>query len=300
MARVWIVGSVALDTIEGPAGRAEKVLGGSATYASCAAGLFARAGIIAAVGDDFPAGALAVLGERGADLSGLKRLPGKTFTWAGRYAPEFRTRETTHLDLGVFGSFRPVLPGPLPAGDILFLGNIDHDIQLGVLDQAGKDAFVAADTIDHWIRSKRDALVTGLARTKLFFLNDEEARLLTGEENLARAGEAIRRMGPDSVVVKKGEHGSLLFTGSGICAMPALPLRGVVDPTGAGDSFAGAMLGSMAGQGSTGPDAMRLGMARGTVVASFTVEAFGVERLRKLSPVDVEARLARFRELVRF
>jgi sugar/nucleoside kinase (ribokinase family) len=159
---------------------------------------------------------------------------------------------------------------------------------------------VAADTIDHWIRSKRDALVKGLARTKLFFLNDEEARLLSGEENLVRAGEAIRRMGPDSVVVKKGEHGSILFTGSGMCVMPALPLRGVVDPTGAGDSFAGAMLGSMAGQGSTGPDAMRLGMARGTVVASFTVEAFGVDRLRKLSPADVETRLAHFRELARF
>jgi sugar/nucleoside kinase (ribokinase family) len=300
MGKVWIVGSVALDTIEGPAGRAEKVLGGSATYASSAAGLFSGAGIIAAVGEDFPPDAMKAMGERGCDLAGLKRLPGKTFTWAGKYAPEFRTRETTHLDLGVFGSFKPSLPGPLPAGDILFLGNIDPDIQLTVLDQAGRDAFVAADTIDHWIRSKRDALVKGLARTRLFFLNDEEARLLTGEENLVRAGEAIRRMGPESVVVKKGEHGSLLFAPGGMCAMPALPLSGVVDPTGAGDSFAGAMLGSMAGQGSTGPEALRLGMARGTVTASFTVEAFGVERLRALNAGEVDGRLARLRELVRF
>ncbi|MEK7766136.1 MAG: PfkB family carbohydrate kinase [bacterium] len=297
---VVVVGSVALDTIEGTGGRATSILGGSATFASVAASYFAPTKLLACIGEDFPAADLKVFEERGIDVSGLARLPGKTFRWTGIYAHGFRGRETLSLDLGVFLQFAPVLGGPLPKGSILLLGNIDPDLQLTVLDQAGPDAFVAADTIDHWIKSKRGTLLKGLARTHLFFLNDQEAELLTGETNLVVAGAAIRKMGPRLVVIKKGEHGALLFGDEGLSIVPALPLERVVDPTGAGDVFAGAMLGSLARDGARDLASMRLAMARGTVMSSFAVEDFSVRRLRGLTPADIEERLARLRSLVKF
>lgn len=298
--KVVVIGSVAFDAIDGPGGSVKETLGGSATYASYAASFFSPVSLVACVGEDFPPNARNVIAERGTDLSGLAALKGKTFRWAGRYGPGFRGRETLALDLGVFASFSPVLPAKLGNQDVLLLGNIDPDLQLNVLEQAGDSAFVAADTIDHWIRNKRESLLKGLSRTDLFFLNDEEAELLTGDSNLISAGAKIRRMGPRSVVIKKGEHGAMLFGEDGISALPALPLEKVADPTGAGDVFAGAMLGYVAGKGAGAKGALREGMARGIVMSSFVVEEFSVERLRRLTPEEIEGRLGRLRELVRF
>jgi sugar/nucleoside kinase (ribokinase family) len=301
MSQVLIVGSVALDTIEGPAGAARDVLGGSATYASCAAAFFAPVKLVACVGKDFPERSVKLLEGRGIDLSGLERLDGSTFRWTGRYSAGFRSRETLHLDLGVFGGFRPKLAGALPPGSVLFLANIDPDLQYGVLSQAGDDVFVASDTIDHWIRMKSANMKKMLARTNLFFLNDEEAELLTGENNPVAAGGKIRAMGPRYVVIKKGAHGALLFGPSGIAALPALPLDRVVDPTGAGDVFAGAMLGWLAESASRrDDDSMRAAMARAVVMSSFVVEEFSVERLMRLDHGDIEERLDQLRALVRF
>lgn len=300
MGEVIIVGSVALDTIEAPGGRQADILGGSATFASVAASYYAPTRLLACVGEDFPEEALQVFAERGIGLEGLARLPGKTFRWTGRYLPGFRGRETLALDLGVFLKFDPALGGPLRPGAHLLLGNIDPDLQLKVLAQAGKDAFVAADTIDHWIIHKRAALLRGLERTDLFFLNDQEAELLTGESNLIVAGPAIRRMGPKQVVIKKAEHGALLFGESGVFLVPALPLAVVVDPTGAGDAFAGTVLGCLARDGARDDRAVRAAMARAAVMSSFVVEEFGVARLRGLTDGVIEERLKRLRAFVDF
>lgn len=298
--QVVVVGSVALDTIEGPGGHVKDILGGSATYATYAAGFFAPVKLVACIGEDFPDASLRVLGEKGADLSGLQKLSGKTFRWAGRYGKAFRGRETLSLDLGVFMKFEPALGGPLPRGSILLLGNIDPDLQLKVLEQAGGEVFVAADTIDHWIINKPEALKRGLKRTNLLFVNDEEAELLTGESNMIRAGAKLRALGPAQVVIKKGEHGALLFSAAGVAALPAYPLERVVDPTGAGDVFAGAVLGWLAAGTGRDEAAMRAAMARATVLSSFVVEEFSVERLRRLKSGELEDRVARLRALVKF
>jgi sugar/nucleoside kinase (ribokinase family) len=300
MGKVTVIGSVALDNIAGPGGDATDILGGSATYASLAAAFFAPARLVACVGMDFHASAIEKLKERGVDVSGLDRLPGKTFRWSGKYSPGFRGRETLSLDLGVFNDFNPSLNGPLPKGSILLLGNIDPDLQLSVLEQAGNEAFIAADTIDHWIKGKRAALLKGLRRTDLFFLNDSEAELLTGETNMIVAGALIQEMGPKHVVIKKGEHGALLFGPLGIAALPAVPLEKVKDPTGAGDAFAGAMLGWLAKTDSRDDATLRGAMARATVMSSFVVEEFGVNRLAGLTQAEFDLRLGRLRDLVRF
>ncbi len=297
---VVVIGSVALDSIDGPGGRRDDALGGSATFAAYAASFFAPVRLVACIGKDFPEAAYAVLAERSMDLAGLERLDGPTFRWSGRYAPAFRTRDTLSLDLGVFMRFAPRLGGPLPKGSFLLLGNIDPDLQLKVLDQAGPEAFVAADTIDHWIRSKGEVLRKGIARTHLMFLNNEEAELLTGESNLILAGRAVQAMGPRHVVIKKGEHGALLFSGETLAAVPALPLTGVVDPTGAGDVFAGTMLGCLARAGRVDDATLRDALARATVMSSFVVEGFSVDRLRGLADAAIAGRLASLKELARF
>jgi len=299
-AALHIIGSVALDSISGPGGKAENVLGGSALYASYAASFFSGVKLIACVGKDFPPAARKVIDERRIDSSGLETLDGPTFRWSGRYEEAFRTRHTLSLDLGVFRNFRPALGGPLPKGTTLFLGNIDPDIQLEVLSQAGGAAFVAADTIDHWIKLKRKALLEGLRRTHLFFLNNEEAELLTGENNLIKAARKIREMGPEMVVIKKGEHGALLYTDRIVAVMPAFPLERVADPTGAGDVFAGAMLGYLAREGRDDETKLKGAMARAAVMSSFVVEEFSVDRLRRLTSGDIDERLAAYRRLTAF
>jgi sugar/nucleoside kinase (ribokinase family) len=300
MNEVVIVGSVALDTIDGPGGHADDALGGSASYAAFSASFYAKARIIACVGPDFPAAARKAFDGRNIDLAGLETVPGKTFRWAGEYAKGFVTRETKMLDLGVFGGFKPAIKSALPESSILFLANIDPDLQMDVLEKAGGKAFVAVDTIDHWIRSKGDVLKKALARSDVFFLNDEEARLISGEDNLVRAGKAIMAMGPKYVVLKKGEHGAMLFSAGAISVVPALPLEDFRDPTGAGDTYAGAMLGYMAREGKRDLAAMRTAMAHATVMSSFVVEDFSMNRLRGVTQADIDARLARLRELVKF
>lgn len=300
MSEVVIVGSVALDTIDGPGGHADDALGGSASYAAFSASFYSRAKIIACIGPDFPAGARSAFNGRDIDLAGLETVPGATFRWAGKYAPGFVTRETKKLDLGVFAGFKPVISSALPESSILFLANIDPDLQMDVLEKAGGKAFVATDTIDHWIRAKGDVLKKALSRTDMFFLNDEEARLISGEDNLVRAGRKIMGMGPKYVVLKKGEHGAMLFSSSGISAVPALPLEDFRDPTGAGDTYAGAMLGYMAREGKRDLATMRSAMAHATVMSSFVVEDFSINRLRTVTREGIEERLARLRELVRF
>jgi sugar/nucleoside kinase (ribokinase family) len=300
VSRLAIVGSIALDEIEGPAGKRTSVLGGSATYAAYAASFFTRPSLFACVGGDFPLEAHKVFAERPIDTSGLLTLEGRTFRWTGRYSAGFRSRDTLSLDLGVFKDFVPKLPGRFQAGEVLFLGNIDPDLQLAVLEQAGPEAWVAMDTIDHWIKTKREALLKGLRRAHVFFLNDSEAELLAEESNLIVAGARLRALGPRAVVIKKGEHGSLLFTEAGVTALPALPLEKVVDPTGAGDVFAGAMLGVLAGHAVRDNAALRAALARATVMASFVVEDFGLERLRRLDGEQIDRRLAQLSDLVRF
>jgi len=300
MSEVVIVGSVALDSIDGPGGKAEDALGGSASYAAFSASFYALAKIIACVGPDFPAAARAAFDGRNIDLTGLETVPGATFRWAGRYAKGFVTRETLKLDLGVFAGFKPAIKAALPESSILFLANIDPDLQMDVLEKAGGKAFVAVDTIDHWIRSKGEVLKKALARSDIFFLNDEEARLLSGEDNLVRAGKKIMGLGPKFVVLKKGEHGAMLFSSGGIFVVPGLPLEDFRDPTGAGDTYAGAMLGYMARSGKRDLATMRTAMAQATVMSSFVVEDFSMDRLRRVTQEEIEERLGHLRELVRF
>ncbi len=296
-----IVGSVAFDTIETPGARRDKIVGGSCTYGAVAASYFTRPGIVAVVGEDFPKPTLAFLRRRGVDLEGLKTVPGGlTFHWHGRYGDDPNQRDTLRTDLNVFLDFRPEIPAAYKKAGILFLANIDPDLQEAIFRQVEKPRLTALDTIRLYIDTKPEALRRILRRVDVYFANDEEARLLTGQRNLIRAAEVIRKMGPRIVVVKKGEHGAMVFGPNLVMALPALPCRRVVDPTGAGDSFAGGFLGWLDKAGSFSPQAMRRAAVAGSVMASFTIEGFGLERYKTLRPADIAARTAAFQKLVRF
>jgi sugar/nucleoside kinase (ribokinase family) len=300
MSTVLIVGSVALDTVETRAGRREEILGGSATFASVACKLQAPAvKVVAVVGEDFPQEHIDFFAARGIDAAGIDRKPGRTFRWSGRYAPDFSTRETLDTQLNVFEHFDPHIAEADRRSEIVFLGNILPELQLRVLEQmGGKPRLVAADTMNFWISGKRDALLEVLKRTDMLLINDEEVRQLSGEWSVLRAGRAVQAMGPKVLVVKRGEHGALLFDRETLFYCPSLPLEEVVDPTGAGDTFAGALLGWLA---RNGPDAsLRDALAWATAVASFSVQGFGVEALRDLSAEAVAARVAALRELVSY
>lgn len=296
-----IVGSVAFDTIETPAARRDKIVGGSCTYGAVAASYFTRPGIVAVVGEDFPKPTLAFLRRRGVGLEGLKIVKGGlTFHWHGRYGDDPNQRDTLRTDLNVFLDFRPEIPEAYKKAGILFLANIDPDLQEAIFRQVEKPRLTALDTIRLYIDTKPEALRRILKRVDVYFANDEEARLLTGRRNLIEAAAAIRKMGPRIVVVKKGEHGAMVFGPDLVMALPALPCRKVVDPTGAGDSFAGGFLGWLDKAGSFDPREIRRAAAAGTVMASFTIEGFGLERFKTLRPADIAARTAAFRQLVRF
>ena len=296
-----IVGSVAFDTIETPTARKERIVGGSCTHCALAASYFTRPKIVAVVGEDFPAETLAFFKKRRIDLKGLKIVPGgKTFFWEGRYGCDPNERETVALDLNVFADFRPEIPPSYRAADILFLANIDPDLQESILRQVRRPRLTAMDTISHWIRNKRETLTRVLRDVDVFFANDEEIRLLTGERNLVKAGRAVLAMGPAYVVLKKGEHGALLFGRDFSFGLIANPCEDVVDPTGAGDSFAGGFLGYLDKIGTTGVRTLKRAAAYGSVLASFTIEDYGIERYRTLKPDDVEARFQAFRKLAAF
>jgi sugar/nucleoside kinase (ribokinase family) len=295
-----IVGSVALDHIEAPAGSVEEALGGAACYASIAASYFTRVRAIGVAGEDFPQQHIDFLASRGIDVSGIERARGRTFRWRGRYHESLDRRDTLLTELGVFERFEPRLPESHRESDWVFLANIHPSLQRSVLEQARRPRFSAMDSMNLWIDTTRAELLDVIRRVDCVILNDEEARQLTECPNLVRAGDAVRALGPRSVVIKRGESGALLFDESGIFAAPAFPLREVVDPTGAGDCFAGAFMGALARSGRHDPASLRQAMIYGASVASFCVERFGLERFRELEAPEIEARFSAFRDLTRF
>jgi sugar/nucleoside kinase (ribokinase family) len=295
-----VVGSIALDHIEAPAGCAQDVLGGAASYASVAASYFAPVRAIGVAGADFPQEHVDFLASRGIDVSGVERAPGRTFRWRGRYHESLDRRDTLLTELGVFEHFQPRLSEKHRASDWVFLANIHPALQRSVLDQVRAPRFVAMDSMNLWIDTTRAELLDVIARVDCLILNDEEARQLTEKSNLVQAAEAVRALGPGAVIVKRGESGALLFDAQGVFAAPAFPLRHVVDPTGAGDSFAGGFMGALVRRGAQDPDSLRQAMIYGSAVASFCVERFGLDRFRELDLAQIEARFAAFRELTRF
>lgn len=296
-----VVGSVALDDVDGPFGPHTDLLGGSASFIATAASYFTRnTSVIAVVGRDFPGQHIGGFVERGIDVSGIEIADGPTFRWAGKYADDLSTRQTLDTRLGVFADFRPRLKDEHRGADLLFLGNIDPVLQLDVLEQARSPRLVAADTMNFWITGKRRELLRTLERVHTLLINDEEARLLADDHNLVRAAAKILKMGPHSVVIKRGDAGALLFHGGGVFAAPALPLEDVRDPTGAGDSFAGGFMGYLAYAGNLEPRTIRTAMIMGSVMASFSVEQFSLDGLCDLTSARIQARFDAFAELTRF
>lgn len=296
-----VVGSVALDTVETPAGRREDALGGSASYFSIAASRYCPVHLVAVVGQDFPPGARELLAREGVDLSGLAVAEGRTFRWGGVYHEDMNRRDTLFTELGVFASFHPELGSTHRDLPFVLLANIDPDLQLEVLEQVTSPRLVALDTMNFWISSKHEALLRVLRKVDLFFLNDEEARELTGAGSTLRAAREILRLGPRMVVIKRGEHGALTLGEHGWFALPAFPVEALEDPTGAGDSFAGGMLGYLASLDTDlDAGAFRRAVAHGTAVASHTVARFGVEGLLGLDRAAIEARVGEVWKLAHF
>jgi sugar/nucleoside kinase (ribokinase family) len=297
---ILVVGSVAYDTVETPFGRAEKVLGGSASFFAVAASFFTPVSLVAVVGDDFSPRALAAFEGRTIDLEGLERTPGKTFHWQGKYSYDLNARETICTDLNVFEFFKPRIPDRYRRSEHVFLGNIDPLLQRQVLDQVERPRLVACDTMNFWISGKPDELRRTLSAVDILLINDAEARQLSGEWNVVKAARAIRAMGPRTLVIKKGEHGVLMFSEEGSFAAPAYPLEEVFDPTGAGDTFAGGFLGYLAGSPTIDEAALRRAVIMGSTLASFCVEAFSLDRLLTLSRPEIDARYRLFKRLTSF
>lgn len=296
-----VVGSVAFDSIETPNGGVDEALGGSATYFSYASSFFTRPRLVGVVGEDFPDQHRQLFSSRDIDTTGLTtQAGGETFRWKGRYHQDMNTRDTLEVHLNVFGSFNPVLPEKFRDSSHVFLANGSPVIQARVLDQIKNPTLVLADTMDLWISTMHDELMALLPRLDGLFLNDSEALLLTEESNLIKAGQAIRKLGPKFVILKKGEHGAMLFSDDGVFVVPAFPTSQVVDPTGAGDSFAGGLMGYLCSDDSPPPGRLRRAMAYGTVVASFTVEDFGLERLKRTNRQEIDHRLETYRNMLAF
>lgn len=301
-----VVGTVAFDSIETPYGKVEKVVGGAATYISLAASYFTDpVRIVSVIGDDFPRETLDDLERRGVDLQGLQVRQGESsFYWSGRYHTDLNTRDTLVTDLNVLADFDPVLPESYQDATYLMLGNLTPAVQLRVLSQLReRPRLIAMDTMNYWMESALGELMEVIARVDLLTVNDEEARQLTGEYSLVRAARRILAMGPKMLVIKKGEHGALLFMKEGeeemhIFYAPAMPLLDVYDPTGAGDTFAGGMMGYLARTGDLSFDNLKRALIYGSAMASFCVEKFSIERLLELDPDQILARIAAFRQLV--
>lgn len=297
--QLWIVGSIGIDDIETPGEKRTDLLGGSVTYACAAASFFTPVGAVGVVGSDFPAAFLERYRRFGIDLAGLQTRPGETFRWAGVYEADFINRRTLDTRLGVFADFSPELPESFREAPFVLLGNIGPALQLHVLDQVRGQPFVAVDTMDLWIRIARPDLEQVIRRANLLTLNDAEARLLTGHHNLLACARAVLAMGPQYVVIKKGEHGAMLCSRQGLALIPAFPVEQVVDPTGAGDCFAGAFMGYLAKTRARRIDEslLRRALLYGSTVASFGVEAFSTARLEKLRPEEIETRVAALRNM---
>jgi len=300
---ITVVGSVAFDAVKTPFGGRDRMLGGAATYFALAASFFDRVHVVGRVGADFGAQELEVLGTRGTDVDDVERVPdGKSFFWAGEYGWDLNSRETLDTQLGVFADFQPHLSASSRACDVLFLANIQPELQLSVLEQCAQTKFVAMDSMNFWIDSARDALVEVIRRVDGVILNDAELRQLTERPSLIAAAHDVLAMGPSVVVAKQGEYGAALLTEDHFFALPAYPLETVVDPTGAGDTFAGGFVGFIArhiDRPLTGP-VLRQAMAYGTALASFSVEEFGTERVERLTAAEVDARVEELRRITQF
>lgn len=297
------VGTVAFDSIETPFGKADMVVGGAATYISLAASYFTKdQGIVSVVGDDFPEEELKYMKKRGINLDGLEIKPGeKSFYWAGRYHDNMNKRDTLVTDLNVLADFKPKVPLRLRSAKYLMLGNLTPEIQLKVIKQMRKrPKLIAMDTMNFWMDVALDSLKKTIRQVDILIINDEEARQLSGEYSLVKAAKEIHKMGPKFLVIKKGEHGALLFSDNKMFYAPALPLAEVYDPTGAGDTFAGGFMGYIAKSGSTSFENMKRAVIYGSAMASFCVEAFSIERLKSLRASEINARVKKFERLVAF
>jgi sugar/nucleoside kinase (ribokinase family) len=294
MSSILVVGSVFFDSIETPYGRAERALGGAATYFSVAASFFTPVKMVAAVGEDFPQDEMEFLSARGVDLSGLEVRTGRTGYWAGRYHEDMNQRDTVDLQLNVFADFEPQLPAAHRAAQYVFLANIDPRLQGMVLDQLSAPGVVGCDTMNHWITGSRGDLEQLLGRVGILVINDEEARLLSGERNIVRAARRLLAMGPHRVLIKRGEYGVIQFSANSVFAVPAFPLEEVFDPTGAGDTFAGGFMGELARSGDASERGLRRAIVYGSVLASFVVEDFGMNRLRALTRDEIAHRYRQF------
>ena len=307
---VLIVGSIALDDVKTPVEERFDLLGGSASYASVAAGYFSPVNLVAIVGEDFPADHWNFLQNRGINLEGVQRAPGKTFRWSGEYMWDMNQRETRSVELNVFENFTPDLPEAYRSARMVLLGNIAPALQHHVLDQLTRPHFVIADTMDLWINIAKEELLRLIARVDMLILNDGEARELTGETSLIRAGRKIREMGPSTVAIKKGEHGCLLFGDGQFFSCPAYPLEDIHDPTGAGDCFAGGLAGHLASRHLSDAsltekkeipfEYLKQAVVEGSVIASFNVESFSMDRLRTVTTQEIAERYEIFRTLSRF
>jgi len=298
---VLVVGSVALDSVETPFGKADHVLGGSGTFFSASASHLAPVQLVGVIGNDYPIEELRkAFAKRPIDLSGLEQQDGASFRWRGRYRHDLNMAETLETHLGVFSNFRPKIPEQFRNAPFVFLGNIDPRLQLEVLEQVSKPKLVACDTMNFWIESRRPDILRLLERVDLITLNDAEARQLTEEFNLVKAARWIMARGPKHVLIKKGEHGAFMFTSDSIFFAPAYPLESVFDPTGAGDSFAGGFMGYLARTGDLSEANLRRAVVYGSAMGSFAVEKFSVQRLLEITPSDIQRRVADFHKLVVF
>ncbi|MGO8674145.1 MAG: PfkB family carbohydrate kinase [Capsulimonadaceae bacterium] len=300
-APVLIVGSMALDSVRTPSGEVRDALGGAANYSSVAASFFTPVHLVGVVGDDFPQEHLDFLATRRIDLGGVQRIPGgKTFRWAGYYDFDLNIAKTLDTQLNVFADFKPTIPDNYKQAKYVFLANIDPELQLQVLNQVENPALTLCDTMNFWIEGKRDALLEVLRRVDIAFMNDAEARQLTGHLSVVKAAKALQALGPKTVIIKKGEHGALLFSGNEHFAAPSYPLEDIADPTGAGDSFEGGFIGYVASQDNPTSEVFRRAVVYGSVMASYNVEDFSLNRMRTLTHEDIAQRYKEFKDIAFF
>ncbi len=296
---VLVVGSVALDSVETPSGSVRDVLGGSAIYFAASASLYTEVNLVGVVGTDFPQEHTRFLTERGVDVMGLKVVDGQTFRWAGRYN-ELGAVETLQTHLNVFADFHPTLPPGYERSDMVFLGNIDPDLQGEVLRQVKGPKLVMMDTMDFWIRGKRESLYQTMGTVDVVTMNESEVRLLTGKHSIISAARGVLELGPKAVIIKRGEYGSIMLSEDGYFIAPAYPVAYVKDPTGAGDSFAGGILGYLDGTDDFSPQALRKAIVHGTIMASYTVSEFSIDGLRSLNKANIAQRYQEFKGITQF
>ncbi len=297
---ILVVGSVAFDSVSTPFGKADEALGGSATYFSTSASFFTDVRLVAVVGYDFPDEHIKALSGRGIDVAGLKKVPGKTFRWKGRYDYDLNQAHTLETHLNVFSSFDPILPEAYRETPFVFLANIDPELQISVLDQVKKPQFVACDTMNFWIEGKPDALKRLLKRVDLVVINEAEAREFAGASSLVKAARIIQGYGPKTLIIKRGEYGAMMFNEGEVFHAPAYPLEEIFDPTGAGDTFAGGLMGHLAATKDLTEHNLRRAIVFGSVMASFNVEAFSLERLNTLTKKEIRSRFSEFKRLTHF